>query len=181
MKKRLTKQHIWESFYKLSESIPFEKLTVERIIAHSGVSKATFYRHFRDKYDVLNYNSLAVAERLIGWRKSKNWKEFLLLMFHEIEADLEYYRRAFKSSGQNAHSRFLYEYSFGVVKGCYLKANEKEELTQREHYMIAHYCHGCVDCLEDWIRSAKRLCAEEMAQLYYEAMPVCLRETWLIE
>ena len=102
-------------------------------------------------------------------------------MFHEIEADLEYYRRAFKSSGQNAHSRFLFEYSFGVVKGCYLKANKKEKLTPRENYMIAHYCHGCVDCLEDWIRSTNRLCAEEMAQLYYEAMPVCLRDTWSIE
>ena len=179
MKSNFIKQHIWESFYELSATVPFHKLTVEKILSHSGVSKATFYRYFRDKYDVLNYNSLAIAERLIGWRKCKSWQEFLLLMFREIEREIDYYRRAFKTSGQNAHSRFLYEYSFSMVKNCYLTTYHRETLTPRETFMISHYCHGCVDTLEEWLRDPAQLSVEEMARLFYEAMPEPCRDTWI--
>ncbi len=179
MNQKFTKQMIWEAFYELSAAIPFEKLSVERIIKEAGVSKATFYRHFRDKYDVLNYNSLAIAERLIGWQTCKDWREFLLLMFREIERESEYYRRAFKTSGQNAHSRFLYEYSFGIVRECYLKTNGREELTKEEHCLIAHYCHGCVDSIADWLQDPARMSGDAMADLFYRVMPACLQGTWI--
>ena len=179
MKQNLTKQHIWESFYELSATVPFEKLTVEKIIHHSGVSRATFYRHFRDKYDLMNYTSMAVAQRLIGWRKCSSWQEFLYYMFMEIERDKDYFRRAFKTSGQNAHSPFLFEYSYSVAKECYMGSHSITELSMQEHYTIAHYCHGCVDCLEDWLRDPDAISAEEMAALFYKAMPECLRDTWL--
>lgn len=180
MKQKYTKQLIWEAFYELSARIPFEKITVEKIIEKSGVSKATFYRHFRDKYDVLNYNSLAIAERLIGGRPCKDWHDFLLCMFREIESELPYYRRAFKTSGQNSHSRFLFEYSYGVVKGCYLKSIQKETLTQEEHYMVTHYCHGCVETLSDWVKDSNEWTGEQMADLFFAMMPEKFRSKWYI-
>lgn len=180
MQKKLTKQLIWEAFYELSATIPFEKLTVEKIVSHSGVSKATFYRCFRDKYDVLNYNSLAIAERLIGWRPCKDWRDFLLCMFREIERERDYYRRAFKILGQNSHSRFLFEYSYGVVKKCYLTTNKREEVTKEEHYMISQYCHGCVETLADWLQDASGLSVEEMADIFYYVMPEKLKGTWIV-
>lgn len=181
MNQKFTKQLIWEAFYELNASIPFEKLTVEKIIQKSGVSKATFYRHFRDKYDVLNYNSLAIADRLISCHECKNWYEFMLVMFREIESEYEYYRRAFKTTGQNSHSRFLFELSYDVVKNCYMKSNQLEELSQREHYMIAHYCHGCVTALADWLEDPVRPSVEQIAELFYEVMPECLKGTWIVE
>ncbi len=170
---------IWDTFYELSATVPFEKITVERIIKESGVSKATFYRHFRDKYDVLNYNSLAIAERLIGWQPCKDWQDFLRCMFREIEASSSYFRKAFQTSGQNAHSRFLYEYSFGIVRECYLVTNKKEKLTKEEYYTIAHFCHGCVDSIADWLHDPEGISGEEMAELFYRLMPPSLQGTWI--
>ena len=179
MKEKFMKQLIWESFYELSATIPFEKLTVDKIVSHSGVSKATFYRCFRDKYDVLNYNSLAIAERLIGWQPCKDWHDFLFYMFQEIEGEIDYYRRAFKTSGQNSHSRFLYEYSFGVVKKCYMTTYGLEELSKEDHYIISQYCHGCVDTIAEWLQDNARMSAEEMADLFCYVMPEKLRGTWI--
>lgn len=178
MKKEITKQHIWESFYELLAVTPFDKLTVERIIAHSGVSKATFYRHFHDKYDVMNYNSAALADRLIGGRNCRDWKEFLYYMFLEIDKDREYYRRAFKSSGQNAHARHLYEYSQGFIRSRYLTATGRDSISPVEACAIRHYCHGSVDTLEDWLRDPEPMAAAQMAQLYYAAMPDFIRSAW---
>jgi len=181
MKQDYMKKRIWESFYELTATIPFDKLTVEKIVAHCGISKATFYRHFRDKYDVLNYNSLGITRRYFNVRHCSSWLDFYVLMFREIEKDVEYYQKAFRTSGQNAHSRFLFEYTYGIVKDCYLKTNRKQELSPWEHYAISHYCHGCVDTLEEWLLKPDLLSGSQMAQLYYTAMPDWLKETWIME
>lgn len=178
VKKSLMKQHIWESFYELSFTIPFDKLTVEQIIRHSGVSRATFYRHFHDKFDVLNYNVSAILEHLVGSRQCRGWQDFLFFLFQEIDRDKDYYRRAFKTNGQNAHSRFLYEFTFGFVKDRYLEALGRPALDGAEHYLIAHYCHGCVDCLEDWLRDPNPLGVRQIAELYYAVMPEQIRRAW---
>ena len=88
--------------------------------------KATFYRHFRDKYDVLNYNSLGITKRYFNVRLCGGWQDFFVCAFREVEKDLDYYRRAFRTSGQNAHARFLFEYTYSIVRDCFLKTNRKE-------------------------------------------------------
>lgn len=173
-----TKQRIWEAFYELSRTIPFSKLTVEKIIEHCGISKATFYRHFLDKYDVLNYNSTAVAERIIGERPCESWRDFLFYMFEEIEKEKEYYKKAFMTSGQNAHSSFLFEYSNWFVKSRYMSVKKITEVS-KEEYVIAHYCYGCVAIIEDWLNDSMRLSTEQMADLFYEMMPEKMRDTWM--
>lgn len=40
---------------EIFREFPPEKVTVEQIIQRADVSRATFYRYFRDKYDVLEY------------------------------------------------------------------------------------------------------------------------------
>lgn len=174
-----TKQRIFNAFNELLDHTPFEKITVEMIIRQSGVSKSTFYRHFHDKYDVLNFNSMALAERLIGQRVCHSWKEFLFHMFRGISEDSCYYRRAFRSSGQNAHSGFLYSYSFGIVANCYLTTTGKSELSVRDRYSISHYCHGCVGILQEWLNDMDALTPGDMAEIFYEAMPEYLRDTWV--
>lgn len=174
-----TKQRIFQAFTELLDKMPFEKITVEMILKQSGLSKSTFYRHFHDKYDVLNFNSMALAERLIGQQICRNWKEFLLLMFQAIAEDSRYYRMAFRSSGQNAHSGFLYAYSFSVVENCYLTYNHLTELSTQERYSISHYCHGCVGILQNWLNEPDVLTPEQMADIFYEAMPEYLRGTWI--
>ncbi|MBR3178888.1 MAG: helix-turn-helix transcriptional regulator, partial [Clostridia bacterium] len=41
---------------RLIRKAEFESLTVNDIVREAGISRATFYRHFRDKYDVMNFN-----------------------------------------------------------------------------------------------------------------------------
>ena len=51
-----TKREIVAAFNRLIARSEMEKITTLRIAEEAEVSKATFYRYFKDKYDVLNYN-----------------------------------------------------------------------------------------------------------------------------
>ena len=41
---------------KLISEVDFNKISVETIMKEAGVSRSTFYRYFKDKYDVMNAN-----------------------------------------------------------------------------------------------------------------------------
>lgn len=50
---QLTKKAIRESFIKLVNQIPFDKITVKDIVEDCGVNRNTFYYHYQDIYALL--------------------------------------------------------------------------------------------------------------------------------
>lgn len=64
MSKDTTKQHITDCFNGLSRKYTLDQITVNMIAEAAGVSKSTFYRHFLDKYDVMNYNYKRVLDEI---------------------------------------------------------------------------------------------------------------------
>ena len=63
MKRKTAKEILAESFQELAEKKPVDKITVKDITGNCGYSTATFYRHFRDKYDLIAwYHAAGTAE-----------------------------------------------------------------------------------------------------------------------
>ena len=56
MKRKTTKEILAESFRELAENRPVNKITIQEIVDNCGFSPATFYRHFRDKYDLIAWD-----------------------------------------------------------------------------------------------------------------------------
>ena len=52
---QLTKRAITESFMKLINQVPFDKITVKDIVEDCGVNRNTFYYHYQDIYSVLEW------------------------------------------------------------------------------------------------------------------------------
>ena len=53
MKRKTTKEILAESFRELAENRPVNKITIQEIVDNCDFSPETFYRHFRDKYDLI--------------------------------------------------------------------------------------------------------------------------------
>lgn len=47
-----TRRNIEETFIRLLQQMPFDKVTVRLIVEEALVNKGTFYRHYQDKYDL---------------------------------------------------------------------------------------------------------------------------------
>ena len=54
-KKEITKNLLANIFKKLTLDIPFKNITIKMITDKSKVIRPTFYHHFKDKYEVLEY------------------------------------------------------------------------------------------------------------------------------
>lgn len=61
-----TKGIIVEAMNQLLKEQKFEKITVQNIIDRAHCSRGTFYRHFKDKYDIMNYFYLETNQDIIS-------------------------------------------------------------------------------------------------------------------
>lgn len=105
MEKLTTNEALAESFKKLVLSQPVEKITIKEITDNAGVIRPTFYNHFQDKYELLEW---IIREELITpiipLVKGGFIRESLVLIFTNIEKEKEFYTHAAKLEGQNSFS-----------------------------------------------------------------------------
>ena len=52
---RITKKALALSIKKLMETIPLAKLSIHEIVDDCGINRQTFYYHFKDKFDLVNW------------------------------------------------------------------------------------------------------------------------------
>ena len=53
MKRKTAKEILADSFRELAETRAIDKITIKDITDNCGYSTATYYRQFRDKYDLI--------------------------------------------------------------------------------------------------------------------------------
>lgn len=109
-KKELTKELIASSMKEIMLHQPFEKITIRMITEHAGVIRPTFYYHFQDKYEVLEWivrHDLVSSARLLMERGLV--EEAMHVVFTDINNDREFYRRAFSITGQNNFVEIMVE------------------------------------------------------------------------
>jgi len=51
--KNLTRDYIFEAFFRLLETQAYEKISVSHITEKAGVSRMSFYRNFKSKDDLV--------------------------------------------------------------------------------------------------------------------------------
>ena len=51
----LTKKALADSLKKLLTHLPFNKITVTEICQECGMHRQSFYYHFKDKYELVNW------------------------------------------------------------------------------------------------------------------------------
>ena len=65
MKRKTAKEILAESFRELADEKPVDAITVREITDNCGYSTATFYRQFKDKYDLIAWEHARRVEGIM--------------------------------------------------------------------------------------------------------------------
>ena len=95
--------------YRLAEAVKVcmkttsvEKITVKEIVDACGTTRQTFYRHFQDKYDLVNwYFDKIILESFEHMGEGETIYEGLVKKFQYIQKEKLFFKMAFKSDDQN--------------------------------------------------------------------------------
>lgn len=78
----LTKQALKDALMKLLEQRPLDRITVQEVTEAAGVSRKTFYYHFRDMFDLVEWTLLDEIQRFDRLRnETGDWTQDLVVAF----------------------------------------------------------------------------------------------------
>ncbi len=110
MKRKTARDILVESFRELAQSKPVDKITVPNIIENCGYSKTTFYRLFKDKYDLMAWDYAQRLQAIVGQAEKEDyeWKQILWDVAFLYNEQKEYLRNLLlHTSGYESFARHM--------------------------------------------------------------------------
>ena len=99
------KDMLAQSLYLLMMEMPFDKITIKQISAKTGVIRGTFYNHFYDKLEALEYLTYTILLDSKSYsEKISDYNSLLKEILKSIEKEKEYFQHCFQVEGQNGLS-----------------------------------------------------------------------------
>ena len=81
----ITKSALASALKELMETTPFAKITVSDICAKCNMNRKSFYYHFRDIYDLVEWACLEESTKALQGKKTyETWQEGLLQIFEAV-------------------------------------------------------------------------------------------------
>ena len=139
-----TKQALEESLKHMLLKKPLDKITIREIVQTCGTTRQTFYRHFTDKYDLINwYFDKLLAESFAHMGEGKTVYEGLVKKFLYIEEEHLFFAAAFRSDDRNS----VKEHDFALILSFYLdliKEKTGRAPDERIRFLLEMYCQGSI-------------------------------------
>ena len=83
---QLTKRALEQSLKNLLLKKPLTKITVGDIAEDCGINRMTFYYHFKDIYDLVEWSCLEDAKRALDQNRTHDtWQQGLLQIFSAVQ------------------------------------------------------------------------------------------------
>ena len=89
---QMTKRALIASLKELMADKPLDKITVTDLTEHCGVNRMTFYYHFKDIYDLVEWACVEEATRALAGKKTYDtWQQGFLQILQSLQKDKLFY------------------------------------------------------------------------------------------
>lgn len=162
------KNIIANSLLTLCETYSLETITIKQILDDTGISRQTFYNHFVDKNDLIQYiYDTKIVLDFNDSNKDMNFYDSLLLTFQNIQKYHHFMKQACMMEGQNC----LKDYIFEHCKKFDLKWHEKlygEKLPDALKFATIYHATASSSMTLSWILSDMPVSVEEITKMIVE-------------
>ena len=113
----ITKLALANSLKALMAKKSFEKISVGDIVENCLLTRQTFYYHFQDKYDLMNWIYYTETVRFMsGYETLEHWTEGLVRLCLYMQENKTFYINALGTTGPNSFPEYLYGYIRSIAQ-----------------------------------------------------------------
>ena len=155
---QITKRALAESLKKLLLEKPLDRITVSDITEDCGVSRMTFYYHFKDVYDLIEWTWLQEAERALDGQKTYDtWQQGFLQIFQLVQENRAFVMNLYHSISREQVERYLYRLTYQLLIGVVEEKSAGMSVRDEDKKFIADfYKYAFVGLMLDWIRGGMK-------------------------
>ena len=153
-----TKWALANSLKNILQDKNLDKITVSDITDDCGVNRMTFYYHFQDIYDLIDWMLLHDADRILCGKKTyETWQQGFLRIFNACLENRPFIMNVYHSISHDKLEEYLYRLTYDLLIGV---VNEKAEgMNVRDDdkdFIADFYKYAFVGIMLDWIRAGMR-------------------------
>ena len=155
---QVTKRALEQSLKNLLLKKPLTKITVGDITDDCGINRMTFYYHFKDIYDLVEWSCLEDAKRALDEKKTYDtWQQGLLQIFKAVQENkpfiLNVYRCVHREQVEKYLQPLVDQLLLNVINeeaaGITVRDEDKQFIAQVYSYMF-------IGLMLDWIKNDMR-------------------------
>ncbi|HEM5254581.1 TPA: TetR/AcrR family transcriptional regulator [Streptococcus suis] len=171
-RKERTRQAILEAMVICLESQGFNDITTTHLAQTAGISRSSFYTHYKDKYELIDsyqqglFHKLeAIFDRYDGNRQSSFLEIFQLLYREQLLSAL------LSHHGTQEIQQFLI-HKVRILIARDLKEYFKEPLSEmEEEYRSIYFSHAFFGIMQVWIKNGKQESPQFMTDFLIKMLP----------
>ena len=143
------------------------KITVQDIADECGINRQTFYYHFQDIYDLVEWTCIEDTEKVLKENRTYDtWQEGFLSVFDLAKKDKTFIDNIYRSVSLEMLEQYLYRLVYPLLKNVVdEKANGQTVREENKKYIADFYKYSFVGVMLDWIKRGMKESPEEMAGL----------------
>lgn len=172
----ITKRALANSLKSLMAEQPFEKINVAQICERCHMNRKSFYYHFKDKYDLVNW---IFDTEFITLIKDDHWSGNYQEHWAFVEKTCRYfyqnhgfYRKALQIKGQNSFSEHFREYIRPLLADRIARVFGAERL---DEFVLDFVTDGVICAMERWLQSKECMPPEEFVERIKQITEECAR------
>ncbi len=166
-----TKELILDALNELLLLYPIEEITTLMITEKAGVGKSTFYRYFKDKFDVMSYNYDLILQESI--RQSSDLKEllyFIMVQFQNMAPSQR--KRMHQYKGANSMNEYMQSQSILFLEQLARNNRKGKGLTETERFQCSIIVGGISEVTPQLrIEKEDHAAYKRYAALLYDLFP----------
>lgn len=153
-----TKKALAASLKKLLSKKPLDKITVIDIAEDCEVNRQTFYYHFRDIYDLVDWILINETEAALQGNKTYDtWQQGFLQIFDWILENRNFVKNAYHSISREQVEHYLYEATYDLLIGVVEEKAAGMNARDEDKAFIANFLkYAFVGIVLEWIRTGMK-------------------------
>ena len=150
----ITKRALEQSLKNLLLQKPLNKITISDITDDCGINRMTFYYHFKDIYDLIEWSCQEdAAKALAGQKTYETWQQGFLQIFEAVLANQPFIMNVYHSVSREQVENYLYKVTYALLEGVVEEQAAGMSVRQEDKAFIATvYQYAFVGLMLDWIR-----------------------------
>lgn len=151
----LTKKALEASLKTLLMKKPLDKITISEIADGCGINRMTFYYHFKDIYDLVEWCLVEDAAKTLGDKKTySTWQQGFLQIFEHVQENKPLMMNVYNSISREQVERYLYKLSYDLLINVVEEQAEGISVSDKDKHFIADvYKYVFVGLVLDWIKN----------------------------
>lgn len=153
-----TKRALEASLKNLLLRKPLDKITINDITEDCGISRMTFYYHFKDIYDLVEWSCVEDASKALQGQKTYDtWQQGFLQIFDLVLANKPFIMNVYHSVSREQVELYLYRLTYDLLIGVVEEKAVGMSVREEDKKFIADfYKFAFVGLMLDWIRNGMK-------------------------